>query len=65
MLPSHLAQNRALGWTRGVDLHQYELGPLKNFVYLITSTSTHEVWIVDPREEWKTCEADWKDAGYT
>ncbi len=64
MLPDHLSQAQALGWTRGANVHQYELGRLKNFVYLIACPETHEVWIVDPREEWKTCENDWIQDGY-
>lgn len=55
----------APGWKQNVEIHQYECGSMKNFVYLISCLETLKVWIVDPQKDWERCEKDWEKNGFS
>jgi glyoxylase-like metal-dependent hydrolase (beta-lactamase superfamily II) len=47
-LPDHLAKHEAQGLVTGEPVAQWELGPLKNFVYLLIDWRAKEAAWVDP-----------------
>lgn len=50
-LPDHLAKRAATGLHAGEPVAQFEIGSLKNFVYLIVDWKDRSVWIVDPQPD--------------
>lgn len=50
-LPPHLAQTSAQGVREGHPVAQFELGPLRNFVYLIIDWETRECAVIDPQKD--------------
>jgi hydroxyacylglutathione hydrolase len=50
-LPAHLSSGRALGFVPGEAIAQYELGSLRNFIYLILDLETKSAAIVDPQKD--------------
>ncbi|MGZ3689686.1 MAG: MBL fold metallo-hydrolase [Bdellovibrionota bacterium] len=51
MLPASLAQNVATGVHPGVPIAQFEIGSMRNFVYLIIDWSAHQAALVDPQRD--------------
>jgi len=50
-LPKHLGTDEACGITPGESIAQYELGTMRNFIYLIIDWSMKEAAIVDPQKD--------------
>ncbi len=50
-LPNHLGKDEASGLIAGETLAQYELGTLRNFIYLIIDWDAKEAAIVDPQKD--------------
>lgn len=50
-LPKHLATEEACGLIVGETIAQYELGTLRNFIYLIIDWELKEAAIVDPQKD--------------
>jgi glyoxylase-like metal-dependent hydrolase (beta-lactamase superfamily II) len=50
-LPAHLSSGRAEGFVPGEMIAQYELGSMRNFIYLILDPATKEAAIVDPQKD--------------
>jgi glyoxylase-like metal-dependent hydrolase (beta-lactamase superfamily II) len=50
-LPAHLAQTEAKGLVPGETIAQFELGELRNFVYLILDWSTQKAAWIDPQKD--------------
>lgn len=50
-LPSHLAGHFAKGLVPDQPIAQWEIGPMKNFVYLLIDWKTKKAAIVDPQED--------------
>lgn len=50
-IPKHLTTNRAEGLIRGEAIAQYELGSMRNFVYLVIDWEMKEALIVDPQKD--------------
>lgn len=51
MLPSHLSGNQATGLLAHQTIAQFEIGDMKNFVYLILDWPTREAALVDPQKD--------------
>jgi hydroxyacylglutathione hydrolase len=47
-----------------LDLRQIELGPMKNFVYLVGDTDTKKCWVVDPAWDIEVVLQEARQAGY-
>lgn len=50
-LPAHLNTGQALGLIAGEPIAQYELGSMRNFIYLILDSKTKTAAIVDPQKD--------------
>ena len=50
-LPTHLAQHHPLGLVVGEPVAQFEIGELRNFVYLILDWNSRQAAIVDPHSD--------------
>lgn len=50
-LPAHLSSGKANGFIPGEIVAQYELGSMRNFIYLILDPTTKEAAIVDPQKD--------------
>jgi glyoxylase-like metal-dependent hydrolase (beta-lactamase superfamily II) len=50
-LPHHLAETHATGIHPGETIAQFEIGDMRNFVYLILDWKTREAAIVDPQRD--------------
>ena len=50
-LPTHLAQNSPQGLKLNEPIAQFEIGELRNFIYLILDWKTHQAAIVDPQAD--------------
>ncbi len=50
-LPMHLGKNEASGLIQGETIAQYELGTMRNFIYLIIDWTAKEAAIVDPQKD--------------
>lgn len=48
-IPAHLAGNEAQGLISGEPIAQFEIGNMKNFVYLVMDWQTRRAAIVDPQ----------------
>ena len=55
-VPKHLRNSEATGIHKFEPIAQFEIGPYKNFVYLIIDWNLKVAGIVDPREELVTIE---------
>ncbi len=53
-LPAHLAGTAAVGIREKEPIAQYELGSMRNFVYLILDWKTKKAAIVDPQKDIQT-----------
>ncbi len=62
-LPLHLSTHEAQGFVAGETIAQYELGSMRNFVYLILDPATHAAAIVDPQRDLRPLD-DLKSHGY-
>lgn len=51
MIPAHLAGTSAAGLVPGHPIAQWELGSMKNFVYLLIDWSTRRAALVDPQAD--------------
>jgi hydroxyacylglutathione hydrolase len=51
MIPSHLSQPQAQGLAPQEPVAQYELGPMKNFVYFVLDWSTKRAAIIDSQRD--------------
>lgn len=51
MIPAHLAGTSPQGLVPGQPIAQWELGPMKNLVYLLIDWSTRAAALVDPQED--------------
>ncbi len=49
-LPTHLSENSAQGIVEGEPIAQFEIGDMRNFIYLLIDWKTRECAVVDP---WK------------
>ncbi len=50
-LPTHLAGTRPLGAVEGECVAQFEIGSMRNFVYLILDWSLRKAAVVDPQKD--------------
>lgn len=50
-LPAHLSSGQANGFISGEIIAQYELGSMRNFIYLILDAATKTAAIVDPQKD--------------
>ena len=50
-LPPHLAMKIAQGYASGEPIAQFEIGTMKNFIYLILDSETKTAAIVDPQKD--------------
>ncbi|MBS1961289.1 MAG: MBL fold metallo-hydrolase [Bdellovibrionales bacterium] len=50
-LPAHLSADHATGFIPGETIAQYELGTMRNFIYLILDDATKSAAIVDPQKD--------------
>jgi glyoxylase-like metal-dependent hydrolase (beta-lactamase superfamily II) len=50
-LPTHLSSGQAVGLIAGEYIAQYELGSMRNLIYLILDPSTQRAAIVDPQKD--------------
>ena len=50
-LPAHLSSGKAHGFIPGEVIAQYELGSMRNFIYLIVDAATKTAAIVDPQKD--------------
>lgn len=64
-LPLHLARERAQGFTPGETIAQYELGTMRNFVYLILDFPSKRAAVVDPQKDIDTPLRDLEANGFT
>jgi glyoxylase-like metal-dependent hydrolase (beta-lactamase superfamily II) len=62
-LPEHLNSGRAQGFLPGEIIAQYELGTMRNFIYLILDPATKSAAIVDPQKDGRPV-ADLEAHGY-
>jgi hydroxyacylglutathione hydrolase len=62
-LPAHLNSGKATGFIPGEVIAQYELGSMRNFIYLILDPSTKTAAIVDPQKDLQPV-ADLEANGY-
>lgn len=62
-MPNHLRTHEAQGFVAGETIAQYELGTMRNFVYLILDQETREAAIVDPQRDLRPV-ADLEARGY-
>lgn len=62
-LPAHLSSGHASGFIPGEIIAQYELGTMRNFIYLILDPVTKEAAIVDPQKDLRPIE-DLKANGF-
>jgi glyoxylase-like metal-dependent hydrolase (beta-lactamase superfamily II) len=53
-LPEHLAGTSPRGLVPGEPVAQFELGPMKNFVYLLIDWDARRAALVDPQEDIET-----------
>ena len=51
MLPTHLAGNQAQGLTAHQSVAQFEIGDMRNFVYLLLDWPSREAALVDPQKD--------------
>ena len=65
LVPVRFSSSLPSGWQKQERVHQYEQGPMQNFIYLLSCPETKKVWIVDPHKEWKKCESDFTADGYS
>lgn len=64
-LPGHLSGNEAKGMVPGEVIAQYELGPGRNFSYLILDWESRIAAIVDPQKDLSGVLADLEREGFT
>lgn len=64
-LPRNFATEEAQGFTPGEPIAQFELGPLRNFVYLILDASSKQAAIVDPQKDIETPLRALNENGFT
>src|SRR4051794_40677179 len=50
-LPDHLSSQQAMGFKESAPIAQYEIGGLRNFIYLILDWPTKSAAIVDPQKD--------------
>lgn len=62
-LPAHLNSGQASGFVQGETIAQYELGTMRNFIYLILDEKTKRAAIVDPQKDLRPI-TDLEAAGY-
>jgi glyoxylase-like metal-dependent hydrolase (beta-lactamase superfamily II) len=65
MLPQHLAGKTAQGLIDGQPIAQFELGDLRNFVYLVLDWKTRQAAWVDPQSDLDPPLRALKSAGFT
>src|SRR5688500_7498180 len=51
MIPTHLAGTTAVGLVAGQPIAQWELGSMKNFVYLLIDWAAKKAALVDPQAD--------------
>lgn len=51
LLPAHLSGDAAQGMRPNEPIAQYELGSMRNFVYVVTDWKSREVALVDPQKD--------------
>jgi glyoxylase-like metal-dependent hydrolase (beta-lactamase superfamily II) len=54
VLPRHLDSDAAQGFVPGETIAQFELGTMRNFIYLVLDPSTRKAVIVDPQKDVET-----------
>jgi hydroxyacylglutathione hydrolase len=64
-LPSHLSANKAVGLVTDEPVAQFELGTMRNFVYLVLDWTEHQAAIVDPQSDLETPLTALKQNGFT